>query len=296
MTTKRLGFVDYKLGNFHANEYLKLLRGELKPRGWEVAKCWGTDEATGRKWAADKGVPYAASVDAMADCDAMVILAPSNPEVHLELARKVFPLGKPTYVDKTFAPDHETALRIFHLADQHRVPVITTSALRCAASLNQCVAELGREKVRHLRAWGGGRSFEEYVIHPLEMVISTMGPQVEKVLHLADGDRHHELHLSFSGGRTASVFVHSIGACAFQAMVTTDEKTVCVDASADPIFRDLAGFILDFFESGRESIDRAESLAIFKVLDVAFDLPSIGKFVNVQPAASRAPLKLSPRP
>lgn len=281
MTAKRLGFIDSKLGNFHSNVYLDLLRSDLKGRGWEVAKCWGMDEAVGRKWASEKGVPFVEDVSAMADCDALIILAPSNPEVHLELARKVFPLGKPTYVDKTFAPNHSTAVQIFDLADEHRIPVITTSALRCAASLNRLVAELGREKVRHLRAWGGGRSFEEYVIHPVEMVIHAMGPQVERVLHLADGPCHHELHLSFSGGRTASVFVHATGTCAFQAMVTTDEKTVYVDTSPDPIFRDLASLILDFFESGRESVDRAESLAIFKVLDIAFDRPSVGKFVNV---------------
>ncbi len=281
MTTKRIGYIDYKLDNFHANVYLNLLRGDLKSRGWEVAQCWGMDEAGGRKWAAEKKVPFVADVKEMADCDAFVILAPSNPEVHLELAQKVFPLGKPTYVDKTFAPNHKTARQIFALADKYRIPVITSSALRCAASLNKLVAELGREKIRHIRAWGGGGSFEEYVIHPLEMVIATLGPRVRQVLHLADGKNHHELHLVFAGGRTGSVFVHTQGACAFQAVVTTDEKTAYVDTSPDPIFRDLASLILDFFESGRENIDRKESLALFKVLDVAFNKKAIGKFVKV---------------
>ncbi len=29
MTTKRIGYIDYKLDNFHANVYLNLIRGDL---------------------------------------------------------------------------------------------------------------------------------------------------------------------------------------------------------------------------------------------------------------------------
>lgn len=281
MTARRIGYVDFKLDNFHANVYLKLLREELKPRGWEVAKCWAMDREGGLKWSAEKGVAYVNDVREMSDCHGLMILAPSNPETHFELAKKVFPLGKPTYVDKTFAPDLRTARKIFELADKHRVPVITSSALRCAASLNRLVAELGRDRIRHMRAWGGGRSFEEYVIHPLEMVIAAMGPQVKEVMRLTDGRNHHELHLKFGGGRTGSVFVHNNGACPYQAMVTTDEKTAYVNAGSDPYFRDLAILILDFFESGKESIDRNETLALFKVMDAAFSKKAIGKFLKV---------------
>lgn len=281
MTVKRIGYIDYKLDNFHANVYLNLLRGDLKDRGWAVAKCWGMDEEVGRKWATEKQVPYVADPAEMADCDAIVVLAPSDPELHMELVKRAFPLRKPTYVDKTFAPDLGTAKRIFALADKYRVPVITSSALRCAASLNKLVAELGKDKIRHMRAWGGGRSFEEYVIHPIEMLIATMGSDVKEVMRLSDGEHHNELHLRFRGGRTGSVFVHTNGACAFQAVVTSDTKTAYVDTSSDPIFRDLASLILDFFESGKESIGRNETLAIFKVRDAAFDKKALGNFVKV---------------
>ncbi len=279
---KRIGYIDHQLDNFHANVYLDLLRGDLKSRGWEVAKCWAQDEAGGRQWAQSKGVPYVDNISAMADCDALIVLAPSNPEVHLDLVRQAFPLRKPTYVDKTFAPDVKTARKIFALADRHRVPVITSSALRCAASLNRTVAELGREKIRHLRVWGGGRSFEEYVIHPLEMLVTAMGPEVEAVMRLNDGPNHNELHVRFSGGRTGSVFVHTNGDCAFRAVVTTDAKTVHVDTSPDPIFRDLAGFILDFFESGREPIAREQTLALFKIRDAVFNPKAAGKFLKLR--------------
>ena len=92
MKMKRIGYIDRQLANFHANVYLDLLRGDLQARGWEVAKCWALDEAGGRQWAAEKNVPYVAKVQEMADCDALVVLAPSTPEDHLDLARLAFPL------------------------------------------------------------------------------------------------------------------------------------------------------------------------------------------------------------
>lgn len=280
MTTRSIGFIDHQLDNYHANVFLDLLRGDLKARGWVVARCWGMDAKGGKKWAAEKGVSYVENVSGMRDCDALMILAPSNPEVHFPMAKLALPLGLPTYIDKTFTQDHPTAKKIFALADRRRVPVITASALRCCASLDKAVKELGKKRIRHMRTWGPGRSFEEYAIHPMEMVISVMGPEVRKVMWLKHGN-DHQIQMEFSGGRTATVFLHIGSQCAYQAMLTNNEKTIHVNCSADPIFRDLCDFILDFFEAGKETIDRRESLAIRKILDVASDKRAQGKFIRV---------------
>jgi predicted dehydrogenase len=162
---KRIAFVDYKLENFHANVYLKAFRNQLKDRGYEVTGCHAMDEADGRKWAEKNRVPYFADVLKLNDAaDFFVVLAPSNPEMHLNLARLVFPFGKPTYVDKTFAPHLGTAKEIFALADQHRTAVQTTSALRYTAVQKKLKELGGREKLRHITTWGGGSSFGEYGI------------------------------------------------------------------------------------------------------------------------------------
>ena len=96
---KRIGFVDYKLDNYHANVYLEILRNDLKRRGFQVAGCTALKAKHGREWAETKGVPYFSSV---ADMDphvgAYIVLAPSNPELHLDLCRSVFPFGKLTLI------------------------------------------------------------------------------------------------------------------------------------------------------------------------------------------------------
>ena len=127
----RIGFVDYKLENYHANVFLKAYRDALKDRGAVVAGCFALDADNGNAWAAHNDVPWFASVEAMNDhVDGFMVLAPSNPELHLKLAEMVLPLNKATYIDKTFAPDVGTAKKIFALADEHQTPVQTTSALR----------------------------------------------------------------------------------------------------------------------------------------------------------------------
>ena len=75
--------------------------------------------------------------------------------------------------------------------------------------------------------------------------------------------------------------MHTNGACDFQAVLTSNQKTVHVSCAQDPIFRDLCGMVLDFFESGKESVDRRETLAIFKVLDVALGKEPAERFVAV---------------
>ena len=282
MTKRKIGIVDHSLDNFHANTFLSLMREDLKPRGWEIARCWAVNGDEGRVWAKKNEVSYAEEFTDLGECDAFMILAPSNPEVHPEMAKRLFPFGKVTYVDKTFAPNYETAKEIFTLADKYNVPVMTTSALRCATSLKRVVEKFGSGRILHMQAWGGGGSFEEYAIHPLEMVIFAMGAQVEEVMHVASDKDHHALHLQFGDKRSASIFIHTNNECPFRAMVTTEEQTVCADCSADPIFRDLCNVILDFFESGEPSVDRSESLMIRRVLDVVNGSSCDRRFTNVK--------------
>ena len=272
---KRLGFVDLKLENFHANVYLKAIRGDLAARGFSVAGCFALDEADGRAWAAKNGVPYCSDPAALdRSVDGYAVLAPSNPEVHLDLCRRVLPFGKPTYVDKTFAPDLATARRIFALADRYGVALQTSSALRYT-NVQESLRAPHADPVRHMVTWGGGRSFDEYAIHPLELAVSCLGPEVEGLRRRGTGDET-QLLLDFSGGRTAVVNVYTNANTPFAASLTTAKGTTYVPVDSSRIFVNLAAAILDLFESRTVSIDRRESLIIRRLLDLA-----------AQPAACR---------
>lgn len=275
---KRIGFVDDNLENFHANVYLKLLRNELKHRGFVVAGCTGLRPRAGRKWAEANGVAWFSNADGLNEAvDCFMVLAPSTPETHLELCEQVFLFGKPTYVDKTFAPDLRTARRIFALADRHRVPMQTSSALRYT-EVQGYVEAVGHSQVRHMVTWGGGSSFGEYAIHPLELAVSCLGPGVRRVMRRGTG-RQSQLLLDYTGGRTAVVNVYAGSSTPFAASVTTAKATRYFQVDSGRIFLNTADAVLDLFESGEPGIDMKESLIIRRILDVAGQKRALSGFV-----------------
>jgi len=280
MAGKRIGFVDYKLDNFHANVFLTAIREKLKDRGFTVDGCWALDAELGKAWAAKKNVKWFDSTDALNEhVDCYMILAPSNPETHMDLARRVLPFGKITYIDKTFAPDLKTAKEIFELADQHRTPVQTTSALRYT-NVQDKVAEFGRENLKHMTAFGGGSSFGEYAIHSVEMVISCLGPDAKSLLRRGSG-KHSQLLVNFSNDRTATINVYTEGDTPFAAILTTPKTTQWAAVDTSNLFVDMAVAILDFFEKGQPTIDRAESLMVRRILDAAADPKAMKEFVQL---------------
>ena len=273
----RIGFVDYKLENFHANIFLKAYRTQLKDRGATVAGCTSLEEDEGRAWAKKNDVPFfddPTQLNAAVDC--YMVLAPSNPEKHLELCQRVFQFGKPTYVDKTFAPDLATAQTIFDLADKHNVPVQTTSALRYT---NVQVYAKGK-KVQHMHAWGGGSSFDEYAIHPVEMVVSVMGPRATSLMRRGDA-KYAQLLIDFDGDRSATVNVYTTGGTPYAAAVTDEKGTKLIEVETSKLFVDTAAAVLDFFEAKKPNVDRAESLTVRRILDAAANAEAREKFIKL---------------
>ena len=277
---RRIAFVDYELENFHANTYLQILRKELKNRGFIVSGCTAIKENTGRAWAKKNNVTYYAcprDLDRNADCYA--ILAPSNPETHMELCCRVFPFHKTTYVDKTFAPDEATARKIFALADRYRVSVQTSSALRYT-NVQAHVAQVGRKNVRHMVAWGSGSSFGEYAIHPIELVISCMGAEAKDLMCRNDGSLS-QIIVNFSRSRTAVINVYAGNDVPFAASVTTAKETKIMTVDDGHLFVDAAAGILDFLKAGKPRVARAESLMIMRMIDAAKSKAALRKFVKL---------------
>jgi hypothetical protein len=264
MPTKRLAFFDYDLNEFHADHFLALLRGPLAERGFIVSSCFGLQDAPSREWAKKHNVPYAADLaDLDKNSDFLIILAPDNAEQHERIAELTLPFGKPTFIDKTFAPDFATAERIFALADRYRAPVIGGSSLRYTEELNA----LKREDVISLQVWGGGRVYDIYLAHPLEMIVATMGAEVIAALREGD-DRYAQLHIRYSGGRSANMFMSLPTPCAYYAMSTTPAEVKFHKIKSD-FFRRQMTDILDFFERGEPTIDRRETLTLQWLRDVA---------------------------
>jgi predicted dehydrogenase len=274
---RRIGLVDLYLDNYHANVFLQALRGPLASRGFTVAGATGTRTAESRAWAEKNRVPFfETDAELNGAVDFFMVLAPSNPEVHLDLCRRILPFRKPTYVDKTFAPNHDIARQIFALADEHGTPIQTTSALRYT-NVQDEVRKAGAP-VEHMVTWGGGSSFDEYAIHPLELLISVMGHEAIGLMRRGTPERA-QLLMEFTGGRTGVVNVFAKTNTPFAASFTTEKATRHVEVNAAKIFVNNQSAILDFFAAGKPNIDRRESLTLMRLLDAARDPRALKGFV-----------------
>ena len=77
MPVKRIGFVDYRLDNYHAEVYLKAIRGPLAARGYEVVGATALDGEVSRAWAEERRLPYSENVESLAPhVDCFIVLAP----------------------------------------------------------------------------------------------------------------------------------------------------------------------------------------------------------------------------
>jgi hypothetical protein len=276
----RIGLIDYRLENYHANVFLNSLRGPLDSRGWSVAGAWASDEANGQAWARKNDVKWFDSPVSMNDhVDAYMILAPSNPELHLDLCRRVFPFGKTTYVDKTFAPDLGSAREIFALADRHGCASQTSSALRYT-NVQEHLKQFSPASLKQMTCWGGGSSFDEYAIHPVEMLISCMGPDAVSLLRRGEG-KFSQLLVNFGGDRTGTINVYTQSQTPFAASLTTDSQTCFIPVETERIFINQASAALDLFESGKPGIDRNETLTIRRILDAAADPSARERFLSL---------------
>jgi hypothetical protein len=277
LRSKRIGFVDDNLDNFHARVYLEALRGPLKDRGFVVAGATSLQHDKSRAWAQKNNVEYfesPADLDKVAD--AYAILAPSTPKTHEPLCDLILPFGKTTFVDKTFAPDAATAERIFKRADQHKVALQTSSALRYTA-VQKAVS---RDEIRHVVVWSPGGSYDEYAIHAVETAVSCLGSEAQALMRRGT-DAESQLLINFSGGRTAVVNVYVKRKTPYAASLTTAKETRYLEVDTKPLFVDAAAAMLDFFAAGKEQVDRRETMAVMRILDASRNPAALKGFVEV---------------
>ena len=261
---KRIVFIDHDIANWHANTFARLIK--QCGRGFHLAGIFANRKDNAEEWAARQGVPCVGSIADLKElADFVLVLAPSNPETHMDLCRAAFQLGKPTYVDKTFAPDEAVALAIFEMADAAGVPVQTSSVLRYTEVQDFCHSS-PENKPDFVDTWGGGSNFQEYVIHQVEMVVSLLGPdfnglRVEELAHLT------RIDLAFGGRRAASIHMAAPSEIPFLAVTSNPHTTRSFVVDDGRLFVSGLNAILDFFSKGHAIIDREETLAVMRILD-----------------------------
>lgn len=263
---KKIGFIDYYISEWHANNYPNWFKmaNEKLDADFELCYAWAEkdvspiDGVTTHEWCEKFGVQRCDSIAELCEkSDCIVILAPSDPETHLEYAKNVLPYGKPTYIDKTFAPDFETAKKIFEIAKEYNTPFFSTSALRYAE-------EIAIGDINGVVITGGGSNFNEYIIHTAEMAVVMLKSPVSKVKVenigvqricrlVTENNQNAVIHFSPANGFSITAELR-------------DGKNVRAIVTSD-FFVKLSEEIINFFKTKKVPFDSKETLEVMRVRD-----------------------------
>ena len=274
----KLGFIDYYLDEWHANNYPRWF-AEASGGEDTVTLAWGMIDSpiggrTTAQWCEDMGIPRAQTIEEVVEkCDGIVVLSPDNCEMHEELSRIPLASGKPTYVDKTFAPDLAAARRIFDWADAHRTPCYSTSALRYADEYRDI------RGVDSVYSWGP-YGFETYSIHQIEPIVMMIEAAPQKLMYLP-GKHSYTIQICFEGGRTASL-TGVDGEVPFMMNVVDGSGARIVEPKSD-YFKTFIRAMLDFFHDPAEAVPHAETLKIMAIRTAGLKaIEAPGTWVDVE--------------
>ena len=256
----KIGFIDYYLDEWHANHYPQWLR-EASGGEMEVVIAYGMIDSpiggrTTQKWCSDMGIAQAESIEEVIEkSDALVVLSPDNCEMHELLCQLPLRSGKPTYVDKTFAPDYETAKRIFDIAEKSGTPCYSTSALRYAEEYQ------GIQNVRGIVSVGPNE-FETYAIHQIEPIMMLMKAEPARVQYLP-GEGWYTMAIAFKDGRYATPAGYA-GDIPFKMDIKTAEGVEKITVKSD-MFRGFMQHLVAFFRDPKQIVPHDETLRIMAV-------------------------------
>ena len=263
---KKIGFIDFYIDEWHANNYPKWFREAPRAGEFELGCAWEEKTMEGgrplEKWCAEFNMTPARSIEEVIEkSDCICVLAPSNPEVHERLADLPLQSGKPLYIDKPFADSKAAAERIFALAEKHGTPLMSSSALRFGNELIS--GKLQTMKPTLFCTTGGGRSFDEYGIHQLEMIVSVMGADVKKMKLTGDPEKLG-IALEYGNGNVAQIAYTP--AMPF-TVIASNGKTTEVCPAINNTFQNLIAAMMDFFATGKSIIPKEQTIGIAALLE-----------------------------
>lgn len=257
----KLGFIDYFIDEWHANNYPQWIK-EASGGEVEVAYAWAMIDSpigglTTAEWCEKFGVEQCATMEELIEkSDGLVVLSPNNCEFHEELCQLPLRSGKPCYVDKTFAPDRETAERIFAIAEESGTPCWSTSALRYAAEYKDAGKDLLAANF-----WGPN-DYEIYSIHQLEPLMMLMGVPAKRVM-AASAEGWYQLTVEFTDGRVGSISGYVYGS-PFICNLHCKGESRMIEVKSD-FFHDFIVALTDFYRTGTVPVPHKDTVEIMAV-------------------------------
>ncbi len=278
---KKIGFIDYYISEWHANNYPNWFEMANQKLGtdFKLSYAWAekdispVDGVSTDEWCEKFGVERCVSIAELCEkSDFIVILAPSDPQTHLEYAKQALPFGKPTYIDKTFAPDLNTAKEIFEIAQRYNTPFFSTSALRYASELK--IGDISSAVIT-----GGGSNFNEYIIHTVEMAVVLLGSPVTKVKVENIGVQRI---CRLVAENNVNAVIHYSPVNEFSVTAELKDGSNLTNQVVSEIFVELSSEIIKFFATKKPPFNSAETLEVMRIREALLKAEKYdGEWINL---------------
>ena len=234
-------------------------------------KSFNRVEPYAKELAEKYGVTLCATIEELvAQVDAIMIENVDGRK-HLEIARVVFPSGKPVFIDKPFAGTLAQGIEIMQLARHHKVPCFSASSLRFVPAVQQ----LTPEQKQGLRAAMTYSPCEIephhpdlfwYGIHGVEMLYEIIGPGCESVsrTYAPNGDA---VTGRWADGRLGFFFGYRAAKADYGFKVIGEKGVINGDLKADyvPLVRE----IITFFQTRVAPVSLEESVEVLAFMEAA---------------------------
>ena len=279
---KTIGFVDFYISEWHANNYPVWFKEICEATGEDfcIKYAWAEEYVSpvdGRntdEWCKEFGVEKCESIQELCEkADYILVLSPSNPEKHLGYAQEVLKYKKNTYIDKTFAPDYATAKEIFDIAEKYGTKFFSSSALRYSDELTALINS------QAVITFGGGSNVDEYIIHQIEMLVKTIN-DAPKAVRVEQQVKQYVISVEFESGKKGTmIFSDALG---FSVCVDDANGNSVYQTMASDFFKNLLSDILRFYKTGEVSFDVKQTLWVMKIREaVIVGKTKLGEWIQL---------------
>lgn len=286
----KIGLIDFYLNNWHTDHYPEYMALAAQRYGVDIAvtdacalRDAPKDAVPNEEWCRRMGIRLAADEqELISRVDGIMVMGADECLEHELLAHQALMSGKPVYCDKTFAPNLETAVRMFDLAQQHHTPVFTCSAQRYVMELQSWRrAHQGRQAA--FCATQGPGDLRNYSIHQFEMVEYIMGRGAARCMAFSDGSKC-TFHYLYQDGRAAQV--EQAAGLPFRMLASDGHE--CRDIAVTDYYMALMYALCRFFQDGVLPVSREDTLEIMAMQQaarVALETPGLWIDVPVYQSA-----------
>ena len=221
------------------------------------------------------GIPLVESADDLfGKIDAVMITSQQGAR-HLSRARPFLEAGLPTFIDKPFAGNAADAAEIIALAQAHKAPLMSCSALRWAPEVQDALRrrdEYG--KILSTDVWttamlhDGNPGLLQYSIHGVEMLYALMGVGCKSVQAVFTPGGEVVTGL-WDDGRIATVRGIRDGAGGFGFTAHYEKGHHAATVQGGGYYREMLKQIVGMFATGQEPIPTAEMHEAIAFCDAA---------------------------